>query len=156
MSFRDNITKNRDLGNFGGSIPVNYQYTPGIGGNRFFRAIIDKGEFIVSKCSRCGIMYIYPMNYCEDCFSEINEYVGIGLTGELYTYTLSYYDYRGEKHPEPEMMGCVIFPGIGGGIIHRLKIDEMDIYTGMPVTAVLKTENLRKGSLDDILYFTNC
>ncbi len=156
MSFKDHITKNTFLGSFDGNIPVNFQYTLGIGGNRFFKAIINKGEFIASKCSHCGSLYIYPMTYCEECFSEISEHVAIGLTGELYSYTICHYDYRGKRLPEPEMMGYVIFPGIDGGIIHRLDIDEIDIYLGMPVTAVLKTENLRKGSLDDILCFTKC
>ncbi len=156
MSFKEHITKNTTLGSFGGDIPVNYQYTLGIGGDRFFRAIVNKGEFIASKCSRCGIMYIYPMTYCEECFEEIHEHVAIGLTGELYSYTLCHYDYRGEELPEPEMIGYVIFPGIDGGIIHRLDIDETDIYLGMPVTALLKSENLRKGSIDDILCFTKC
>jgi uncharacterized protein len=156
MSFKDHITKNSFLGSFSGAIPVNYQYTLGIGGDRFFRAIINKGEFIASKCSDCGSTYIYPMTYCEECFSEIHEHVAIGLTGELYSYTLCHYDYQGKRLSEPEMIGYVIFPGINGGIIHRLDLDEFDIYLGMPVTAVLKTENLRKGSIDDILYFAKC
>jgi uncharacterized OB-fold protein len=156
MSFKENITKNSSLGSFGGAIPVNYQYTLGIGGDRFFRAVMNKGEFIASKCSECGSAYIYPLTYCEECFREIDEHVAIGLTGELYSYTLCHYDYRGERLSKPEMIGYVIFPGIDGGIIHRLDIDEVDIYLGMPVTAVLKSENLRKGSLDDIICFTKC
>jgi hypothetical protein len=153
MSFKDQITQTTSLGYFEGQIPINYKYTMGVAGELFFRKIMEKGEFIASKCSECDTKTIYPLIYCENCFAEIKEYVSVGLEGELYSWTECYSDYQGNHYDKPHQMGMVKFPGIEGGIIHRLNIDTAEIMIGMKVIAILKPAKQRKGSIDDILYF---
>jgi uncharacterized protein len=153
MSFQDRVTQTTRLGYFEGGIPVNYQYTYGIAGDRFFQTLMKKGDFIASKCPECGVKNIYPLSYCEACFTEINEYVSVGLTGELYSYTACHSDFQGKPHAEPHLLGLIRFAGVEGGIVHRLKIAPDDLQLGMRVKARLKPAARRQGSVDDILYF---
>jgi uncharacterized protein len=153
MSFQDRVTQTTHLGFFEGGIPVNYQYTYGIGGDRFFRTLKEEGDFIASQCPSCGVRNIYPLSYCEACFSEIKEYVSVGLMGELYSYTECLLDFQGKPHAEPHQLGLIRFAGVEGGVVHRLKIGSSELQLGMKVKAVLKPSNGREGSLDDILYF---
>lgn len=153
MSFKDSIHVNTKLGYFEGEIPVNYQYTLGVAGNRFFKTIIEKDEFLASECSECGTKTIYPLIYCEECFAPIEKYVAVGLVGELYSYTLCHYDYQGNKHEKPNILGLVRFDGVNGGIIHRIHGDPAELKIGMKVVAKLKPKKDRSGGVDDIMYF---
>jgi len=153
MSFKDRITQTTQLGSFGGAIPVNYQYTYGLAGDRFFRALMKQGDFLASKCSECGTLNIYPLSYCEECFAEIQEFVSVGLTGELYSYTECHQDYQGKPYLQPHLLGLIRFKGVEGGIVHRLQIDPADLRLGLSVKAKLKPAAQRQGSVDDILYF---
>ncbi len=153
MSFKDSITKTTKIGYFEGAIPVNYQYTFGMAGDKFFSEVKDKGDFLASKCPECGVMYIYPQIYCDDCFCEISEFVSVGTEGELYSATESHFNNHGDPHDKPRMMGLIRFPGVKGGIVHRLNINTSEICLGMRVKAKLKPQKERQGSIDDILYF---
>ncbi len=153
MSFKESITKTTTLGYFEGAIPVNYQYTFGMAGDRFFSEVRDKGDFLASKCPDCGALYVYPQIYCDDCFSETSEFVSIGTEGLLYSATKSYRNNHGEHHKKPQMIGMVRFDGVRGGIIHRLNIEPSEICLGMKVKAKFKPQKDRQGSIDDILYF---
>lgn len=153
MSFRDKITNTTEISYFEGAIPVNYKYTVGIAGDAFFRAIMKKGDFVASKCPDCGRMNIYPTSFCEECFAEITDYVSVGTTGELYSFTECTRDFQGKEHKEPHLIGMVKFDGVEGAIVHRLKIPKADLKIGMKVKAKLQPANKRVGSVDDILYF---
>ena len=153
MSFKDAIAKTTDCTYFEGEIPVNYQYTVGVAGDVFFSSIKDKGILTASKCSECGNLYIPPSLFCEACCGECKEYKEIGLEGELYTYTESFYDYQGKKYKKPHLIGFVRFQGVNGGIIHRLNIKNEKIEIGMKVKAKLKSAKDRTGAIDDILFF---
>ncbi|MBM3287038.1 MAG: Zn-ribbon domain-containing OB-fold protein [Candidatus Eisenbacteria bacterium] len=153
MSFQEQIKKTTSLGFFEGQVPLNYKYTMGVAGERFFQTLRDKGDFIASKCPECGTMAIYPLIYCEECFAEIKDYVSVGLTGELYSWTECSSDFKGARHEKPHLLGMVRFQGVQGGIIHRLDVPLSEIAIGMKVIAVLRPSSQRKGSLDDIQCF---
>jgi uncharacterized OB-fold protein len=153
MSFKESIQSNIHLGYFEGQIPVNYQYTLGVAGNKFFETLRDKGDFIASECKQCGVKTLYPLIYCEECFSPIDTYISVGLEGELYSFTKCYRDYQGNRYDKPHVLGLIRFEGIKGGIIHRINIDEKDLKVGTKVKAKLKPSKERTGSMDDILYF---
>lgn len=153
MSFKESIQLNMELSYFEGQIPVNYQYTLGVAGTKFFEALKQKGELIASVCSHCGLKTIYPLIYCEECFNQVDTYLSIGLEGELYSFTTCYLDYQGNRYDKPHVLGLIRFEGIKGGIIHRINIDEKDLKVGTKVKAKLKPSKERTGSMDDILYF---
>lgn len=153
MAYNEKIEKNFEATNFSGAIPVNYVYTFGIAGEKFFRTIKDKGTFLASKCSSCNKLFVPPQIYCDECFEELREYEDIGIEGEIYSFTECYYDFKGSKYNEPHIIGLIKFKGVEGGIIHRLNLKKEDLKIGTKVVAVFKPQKDREGSLDDILYF---
>ncbi len=153
MAYNEKIEKNFECTNFPGAIPVNYVYTFGIAGEKFFRTIKDKGTFVASKCPHCNKLYVPPQIYCDECFGTLDQYVDIGIEGEIYSFTECYYDFKGNRYDEPHIMGLIKFDGVEGGIIHRLNVKKEDLKIGTKVVAVFKPAKSRTGSLDDILYF---
>ena len=135
-----------------GNLPVTSRYTFGLGGERFFRAIKDEGKFLGTHCPKCERTYVPGTIFCERCLGKLDEWVDVGTTGEIHTFTLLYENYDGSLRDEPEI---VAFISIGdGGIVHRISdIEPEDLEIGMQVEAVLKPKSDREGSILDILHF---
>ena len=135
-----------------GDLPITNRYTLGIAGERFFRAIKDEGRIYGSYCDECDITYVPAVTYCERCLSELTDWVDIGTTGEVHTYTLLYVNYDGTPRHDPEI---IVFVRMGdGGIVHRLgELDPQEVEIGMLVEAVFKPAKQRHGSILDIDYF---
>jgi uncharacterized OB-fold protein len=133
-------------------MPVTNRYTYGIAGERFFRAIKDDGRILGTHCPHCNRTYVPAAIFCERCLSELNEWVDVGTTGVVHTYTSLFVDYDGEPLEEPVL---IAFVRIGdGGIIHRLDgVDSDEVEIGMQVEAVFKPASERQGSILDILHF---
>jgi len=135
-----------------GDLPVTSRYTYGLAGERFFRALKDEGQIYGTHCPRCHHLYVPAVSFCERCLSPLDEWINVGLTGEIYTYTLLYLNYDGTRRQTPEI---VAFIRMGdGGLIHRLgELSPEDVKIGMQVQAVFKPKEARVGSIEDILYF---
>ena len=128
-------------------------YTAGIAGEKFLRGL-KEGKIIASRCNKCDISYLPARSFCEECFSEINEYYEIETKGEVDTYTIQYTDENGEKLEKPIIWAIIKFYGVRGGILHKLgEVDPEEVYIGMVVEPVFKPEQERKGSIEDIQYF---
>ncbi len=135
-----------------GKLPVTSRYTFGLAGEKFFRAIKDEGKILGAYCPKCDFTYVPGVLFCERCLSELDEWVDVGLIGELHTFTLLYENYDGSPRDEPELVAFVEFGD--GGIVHRLgEVEPEEIEIGMPVQAVFKPQAERDGSITDILYF---
>lgn len=135
-----------------GSLPVTSRYTFGLAGERFFRAIKDQGKIMGTRCPKCDHIYVPAVIFCERCLSDLDEWVDVGLIGNVYTYTLLYENYDGSPRSEPELVALISFGD--GGIIHHLgKIQAEDIEIGMAVKAVFKPIEQRQGSILDIIHF---
>jgi len=135
-----------------GDLPVTNRYTFGIAGERFFRAIKDEGCILGTRCSNCDRTYVPATLFCERCLSSLDEWIDMGTTGEVHTYTLLYENMDGTFRSTPEI---IAFVKIGdGGLIHKLgEVDPTEIDFGMQVQAVFKPKPERVGSILDILYF---
>jgi uncharacterized OB-fold protein len=133
-------------------MPVTNRYTYGLAGERFFKTIKDEGRIFGTHCSNCDRIYVPAAAFCERCMSQLDEWVDVGIFGEVVTFTLLYVDYDGSPRDEPE---TVAFIRMGdGGLIHRLAdIDPADVFIGMKVEAVFKSETEREGSILDIAHF---
>lgn len=134
-----------------GNLPVTNRYTFGLAGEKFFRALKDEGKLMGAFCPQCGITYAPARVFCERCLSELTEWVDLGLTGELETFTLLFVDYDGNPLDEPELVGFVKFGD--GGIVHRLEAEPDELEIGMKMEAVLKDKSKRVGSILDIEHF---
>jgi uncharacterized OB-fold protein len=137
-----------------GSIQVEYLYTSGIAGEKFFREIKDKERLVGSACPKCKITYLPPRLYCEQCFKTLEKWVPIPKKGTIYTYTISYSDINGKTVKEPVILAVINFKGVKGGIIHKIEeIKPADLKIGLHVVPVFEDSNKRKGNILDIKYF---
>jgi uncharacterized OB-fold protein len=135
-----------------GDLPVTSRYTFGLAGERFFRAIKDEGRLLGTRCPHCERTYVPAMLYCERCLDQLDEWVDVGTTGEIHTFTLLFEDYDGSRLEEPQVAVFVRFGD--GGLVHRMgEVAPEDVEIGMQVEAVFKPKNERSGSILDIEYF---
>ena len=135
-----------------GELPITSRYTYGIAGERFFRALKDEGKILGTRCHKCARTYVPAASFCERCLSPLNDYLDMGTTGEVYTYTLLYENYDGTAKEPPEIVAFVSFGD--GGLVHKLaQVEPGDLQIGMEVEAVLKPADQREGSILDIAHF---
>lgn len=131
---------------------VTNRYTYGVAGERFFQAIKTEGKIYGTHCSNCDRTYVPASIFCERCLDQLDEWVDVGTTGEVVTFTHLYVNFDGSTRTEPE---TVAFIRLGdGGIIHRvISPDSQDIEIGMKARAVFKPKSEREGSILDIQHF---
>jgi uncharacterized OB-fold protein len=135
-----------------GDLPVTNRYTLGLAGEIFYRAIKDQAKIMGTYCPKCNHTYVPPSIFCERCFAELNEWVDVGIIGELHTFTLLYENLDGSRLEKPQIVGFIKLGD--GGIIHYLgEISPDDIYIGMPLKAKFKPQKDRVGAITDIEYF---
>lgn len=154
MSLLERISKNVQLRSWEGEIPVQYLYTFGLAGERFFREIKEKGKIWGTRCSQCQITFVPPSLYCERCFERMEDWVEVGSRGEIHTYTVCYRGMDGLPKDSPTVLALIKMSGAEGGLVHRVgEVDGKEIRIGMKVEAVFKPQPQRKGSILDIEYF---
>ena len=135
-----------------GELPVTNRYTYGLAGEKFFRAIKDEGRILGTHCPNCDITYVPASIFCEQCLAKLDDWVDVGTSGEIFTYTLLFVNLDGSPKEKPEIIAFISFGD--GGIIHRLnKVDLDKVEIGMKVQAIFKPISKRIGSILDIDYF---
>jgi len=154
MGITEKITGNIEMTSWKGKIPVDYIYTAGIAGERFFREIKDNGKIVGTKCKKCNVIYVPPKIYCERCFARLENYIDVGTKGTIHTFTILHENLDGTKKEEPKIIAMVKIDETDGGLVHWLEeIDPKDVKIGMSVEAVFKSKEEREGSILDIKYF---
>ncbi len=154
MALIERFQKTTDITYWPGQIPMNYMYTVGRAGEKFFRELIN-GKIFGARCTSCQITYVPPRIYCEKCFARLEDnYQEVSSKGFVYTYTLSYENFDGSKKETPSLLAVIRLEGTEGGFVHWLgEISFGKVYIGMPVEAVFKPPREREGSILDIKYF---
>lgn len=154
MAITERLTNTTKPTFWEGRIPVDYQYTFGLSGEKFFRAIKDKGTFLATYCPTCDIVYLPPKIYCDRCFTKLDDYVDVGTEGCIETFTVSFYNMDGSVKEKPSILAFIRINGTDGGLIHYIQgIEASEIAIGIPVKAKFKPKNKRKGSIKDIIGF---
>lgn len=154
MAFKEMIQKNTQVPGWRGNIPVEFIYTVGQAGERFFHSLKDSGKILGVRCSKCGISYVPPRIFCERCMRELSEFYDAGRKGRVLSYTKIYRDARGNKLNEPKILGIICFDRAMGGLLHYIKEDKPEtLKIGAEVEAVLEKSSERKGLITDIKYF---
>lgn len=135
-----------------GDLPVENRYTYGLAGEKFFRALKEKGQIFGTHCPQCELTYVPATLYCERCLAQLDEWVDVGTVGEVVTFTFLHVNLDGSLRQEPEIIAFVRFAD--GGLVHRLgEVTPEQVEFGMSVQAVLKPAEERVGSILDIDYF---
>jgi len=150
MTFLERTTDVRRLRHWLGDMEADYIYTAGIAGETFFRALRDEGRILGVRCPSCGLTYLPPRMFCEHCFSELKDFVDVPKEGRVASVTVAHLDRRGASLPAPEAWAFVTFPGIHGGLIHRLLVPPEKARVGLAVRPRLRPREVRKGTILDI------
>lgn len=154
MSLIDRIGTFADAKVWYDNIPLESEYTVGIAGEKFFRAIKDRGVIMGTVCPVCELTYVPPSMYCERCFTELEEWVEVSAKGTVYTYTIVTRSLDDQPLDEPEVLAFVELEDAHGGLVHRLgEVNLEDVEIGMEVEIVFKPQQEREGSILDIAYF---
>lgn len=136
-------------------MPVQYLYTAGVAGERFFETLRRKGVFAVTRCAECQVTYLPPRLYCERCFADLSEaWAETAPSGRVHTYTVVHEDQDGDRLNPPQVIAFVRIDGTSGGLVGRLlRLRPQDVRVEMPVDAVLAPPRRRRGRMDDIVGF---
>jgi uncharacterized OB-fold protein len=154
MGITQRISDTTKLSYFTGKIPIHYKYTMGMAGEKFFRALMEKGQILGTHCAACDFTYVPAQMYCERCFARLEEYIEVPPTGEVYAATQSFQNRDGSAKEQPTLLAMIRLDGTDGGLVHYLgEVDPEEVFIGMPVQAVFQPKAKRKGNLFDIKYF---
>lgn len=135
-----------------GEIQINYNWSVGKAGERFFTELKDSKRIIGARCRKCSRVLVPPRIFCEECFVDDMEWVEVEPRGTLVTFGDSYFSTDGKRLKEPWILGIVKLNGSDGGLIHFIgEATAEDLKIGMPMEAVFREE--REGNILDIKYF---
>jgi hypothetical protein len=136
-----------------GAIPVRHRYTAGVAGDRFFRALRDRGEILATPCTACGVTYVPGRMFCERCFAALEDWVRVGPGGTLESFTAVHLNLDGERLGEPAWVGLVMLDGATTVLPHRLEPNGTEPRIGSRVEAMIEPKAKRSGSINDIRGF---
>jgi uncharacterized OB-fold protein len=137
-------------------MPVEFLYTPGAAGLRFFQTLKQKGVLTATHCDECNVTYLPPRVYCENCFADLsNAWRDVAGSGRVHTFTVVHVDREGRRLAHPEVIAFVRIDGTDGGLVTRLvNVAPSDVRVDMPVEMVLRPPRRRRALLSDIVGFT--
>lgn len=142
LSIQDNL-----LGNFA--------WDTGIAIGKYLVGL-KNGVILGSYCTQCRRTVVPPRTVCEWCYRSMSEYVPLGDTGVVNTFSLCYVTWDVKRIQDPEIPAVIDLDGASPlhGIMHKLgEVQPDHVKIGMKVQAVWKTAAEREGAITDILYF---
>ncbi|MDG6901734.1 MAG: Zn-ribbon domain-containing OB-fold protein [Nitrososphaerota archaeon] len=134
---------------------LRYSWTSGVAISRYLRGL-KEGQLWARKCNKCGRTLIPPRMYCEECFRSTDEWVRVGDTGTVNTFSISYVNVDASRRTDPVLVAVIEIDGAspGMGILHVLgEVAPGDIRVGLKVKALWKPKDERTGAITDIRYF---
>ena len=136
-----------------GEVPIYHRYTLGVAGERFFKALRDNRQLLASPCPKCRDRLLPPKMYCERCFEETSEdWETVEGAGFVRSFTVVHRTLEEEPLDPPVVVALVSWPGVRGGLVHRLaEVAPDQVALGMEVEPVWTEE--RVGALSDISHF---
>jgi uncharacterized OB-fold protein len=147
----DKIGQSEKMRQVKGTIPIHHRYTVGVAGEQFLR---DEQHLLASPCTCCNVALLPPKMHCEQRFLETGEnWMEVSGQGRVRSLTVMHKDLDEQFPEKPRMVAVIEWPGIRGGIIHKLGgLSHGDICTGMAVKPVWTEQ--RTGSPADINHFS--
>ncbi len=132
-----------------------YQWDTGIAIGRYLTGL-KEGVIMGRRCRACGLVLVPPRMFCEWCFKPTSDWVPLGDTGTINTFSLCYVTWDMKRSKEPQIPAVIEIDGAskGIGILHLLgEVEPRKIMIGMRVRAVWKPQEERQGAITDIKYF---
>ena len=132
-----------------------YAWDTGIAMGRFLEEL-RRGRLVGRRCNSCRRILFPPRMFCEVCFRPTAEWVTLGQTGTVITYSLVHVRWDMVRLEQPQVPAVIAMDGAaqGMGILHLLgEVAPEKVKMGMRVQAVWKPAEDREGSITDIRYF---
>ena len=67
---------------------MQYEWSIGKYGSRFFQEIREKRRFVGIRCPECGKVYVPPRRVCGPCFKELDELIPLPNKGKITAFTV--------------------------------------------------------------------
>ena len=101
-----------------------------------FVTYLEQGKVMTTRCQACGTRHFPPKMDCPRCLSSDVDWVEIGGTGKLATYTIVTYGPTGFENDAPYALAIADFDGLR--VFGRLSrdVNEADIRVGMELKVV--------------------
>ncbi len=141
-----------------------FSYDAGAVRSRFLTELRDNRKIVGTRCPNCNKVYVPARSTCLKCFTNLTDFVEVGTTGTLLTYTFiktpqPYYPFGAPSNGAEEnsnyprcIYGIIQLDGADTGFVHLIRAaDRQKVRIGMRLKAVFKKE--RQGSVLDIEYF---
>jgi uncharacterized OB-fold protein len=129
-----------------------YTYAAGPVRSRFLSELRDHKRIMGVKCHSCSRVYVPAKPTCPVCLSELHDWVKVGNSGTILTYTVVAQPFPNHTMATPFMYGIIQLDGADTGLTHFLgEVDPEGLKIGMRVEAVF--QEAREGSILDIKYF---
>ncbi len=129
-----------------------FSYDAGAIRSRFLTEIRDNQKIMGIRCPDCNLVYVPPRSVCLKCFGNLSDFVEVGQTGTLTTYSIVYRSEPFYPVEPPFIYGIIQLDGADTGLVHLIgEVDLQKVRVGMRVKAVFKEE--RAGSILDIKHF---
>jgi uncharacterized OB-fold protein len=137
---------------------IPYRHTAGQAASRFLRELKESKRIMGVRCPSCKRVLVPPRSFCERCFEPIDEWVEVGDSGTLTSFTITYAQFT-SLPPPPYCVGLIKLDGADTGLMHYVGgVDLQDleaarkaISVGMRLQAVWRED--REGKISDIEYF---
>jgi uncharacterized OB-fold protein len=142
----------RQITKWRGEIPIQSLYTPGLGGQIFFKALKNKGELVATRCDTCAQVYLPARRFCERCFAELTQEVRVKPEGVVRSFTFCNMDHDHRRLKQPLALALAQLEGATTFLLHRLLdvSDPAQLFIGSRVEVVIKPKAKRTGSILDI------
>jgi hypothetical protein len=129
-----------------------FSYTAGTTRSRFLTEIRDHKKIVGTKCPNCNTVWVPARSICVKCFGNLKEFVEVGNTGKVTTYSVINTFQKFYLFKPPFILGIIQLDGADTGLVHFIgDVDPKDLKIGMRVQAVFSEERI--GSILDIRYF---
>jgi uncharacterized OB-fold protein len=129
-------------GSMPGRIPLDYAYTTGLGGRRFY-ADLAAGRLSGTWCPQCEVVLIPPSAFCEECLTRLDpeeQARPMDPEGVVVAATLVFEDRRGRPLDAPVWVVQVEFPDAIGSVLGRLVTSDGEVPIGLLVEAIPTAE----------------
>jgi uncharacterized OB-fold protein len=137
------------------AVRAEYAWDAGVAIGHYL-AGLREGRILGRSCRRCRRVLVPPRMFCEACFRPTNEWVDVGQTGTVATFSICHVSWDMQPLDVPELPAVVHLDGAsaGMGILHKLgNVRPEQVVMGMPVRAVWKPPAERTGSILDIRFW---
>lgn len=134
---------------------LEYAWDAGEAVSRYLEEL-KNGRLVARACHGCERVLLPPRMFCERCFRPTDEWVYVGDTGTVHTFSLCYVTWDVRRLKRPEIPAVIEIDGAspGMGILHLLgRVAPRAVHVGMRVRAVWKPARERIGSITDIRFF---